>query len=215
MKRLINKNTKNNYMKTVDARGLKCPMPLIETKKALMDAASGESLRILIDNETSVKNVTHYLEDNGIAIEKSKEGDTWQLSVNRGEENIASTAPEEYCEVPGDNGLNYVVLLAKNRIGEGSDELGEKLVGSLLESLKAQDVLPSKIIFMNSGIHLVTKGSPALPALVELELNGVEMISCGTCLNFFNKADDLAIGRISNMFEIVEVMREAGKVISF
>ena len=75
-------------MKTVDARGLKCPMPLIETKKALMDSGSGESLRILIDNETSVKNVTHYLEDNGILVNANKEGDIWQLSVHRGEENI-------------------------------------------------------------------------------------------------------------------------------
>ena len=202
-------------MKTVDARGLKCPMPLIETKKALMETASGEPLRILIDNETSVKNVTHYLEDNGIAVASNKEGDTWQLSVNRGEENIESTTPEEYCEIPAEKSTSYVVLFAKNRIGEGSDELGEKLVGSLLESLKAQDILPGKIIFMNSGIHLVTKGSPALPALVELELNGVEMISCGTCLNYFNKADDLAIGRVSNMFGIVEVMRQTRRVISF
>ncbi len=202
-------------MKVVDARGLKCPMPLIETKKALMDTADGESIRILIDNETSVKNVTHYLEDNGIAVTTAREGDSWQLTVDRGNERLENTTPEDYCEVPKPEGTNYVVLFAKNRIGEGSDELGEKLVGSLLESLKAQDVRPGKIIFMNSGIHMVTRGSAHLPALVELELNGVEMISCGTCLNYFNKADELAIGRVSNMFEIVEVMRNSGKVISF
>ena len=94
-----------------------------------------------------------------------------------------------------------------------SNELREKLIGSMLESLKAQDVLPGKIIFMNSGIHLVVKGSAALPLLVELELNGVEMIACGTCLNHYGKTEELAVGRVSNMYEIIEVMRNSNNVI--
>lgn len=201
-------------MKTLDARGLKCPMPLIETKKALIESEEGTTLKIVIDNETSVKNVTHYLEDNGIPVNTVRKDDTWEIVVNNEGLNIADSQPEEYCEIPTINNKSYVVLFAKNKIGEGSDELGKKLVGSLLESLKAQDILPDKIIFMNSGIDLVVKGSPYLPLLVELEVNGVEMVSCGTCLSYFNKMDELEIGRVSNMFEIVEKMRNAGQIIN-
>lgn len=201
-------------MKTIDTTGLRCPMPLIETKKALSGLSAGEELKIVIDNETSVKNVTHYLEDNGIDVAVSKKDKNWELHVNKGEQDLSQTIPEEYCDVPGSGEKSYIVMFAKNRIGEGSEELGEKLVGSMLESLKAQDSMPEKIIFMNSGIHLVTEGSAVLPQLVELELNGVELIACGTCLNYFKKADQLAIGRVSNMFEIVELMRRTGQIIN-
>lgn len=201
-------------MKEINAKGMLCPMPLIETKKALTEAESGETIKILIDNETSVKNVQHYLEDNGILVEIGTKGNDWELIINKGDENVEDTKPEEYCEVPEPKGKNYVVLFAKDKIGEGSDELGSKLLGSFLESLKAQDKLPDQIIYLNSGINLVTKGSEFLPLIVELELNGVEMISCGTCLNFYNKMNELELGRVSNMFEIVEIMRNAGQVIT-
>jgi len=201
-------------MKTIDVKGLKCPMPLIETKKALTGSNQGETLKILIDNDTSVKNVTHYLEDNNIRVETNQVGNIWELIVNRGDKNIDETQPEAYCEVPVGIDKSYVVLFAKNRIGEGSDELGEVLVEAMLESLKAQETLPQKIIFMNSGIHLVTKGSGVIPTLVELEVNGVEMISCGTCLNYYGKMEELEIGRVSNMYEILSNMRSSGKVIT-
>lgn len=200
-------------MKTIDMKGLKCPMPLIETKKALVSSSPGESIKILIDNEISIKNVSHYLNDNGIPVEVIQNGNLWELIVNKGDSTIENSTPEEYCEPVLPKESSYIVVFSKNRIGEGSDKLGEKLVGAMLESLKAQDSLPQKLIFMNSGINLVTKDSPTLPLLVELEVNGVEMISCGTCLEFFNKGDDLGIGRISNMFEIVESMRITPKVI--
>lgn len=189
-------------------------MPLIETKKAIMESEPGETIKILIDNDTSVKNVSHYLEDNGIALSSEMNGNIWELTINKGEEEVENTKPEEYCEVPETKPSDYVVMFAKNRIGEGSNELGENLVTAMLESLKAQDQLPSKIMFMNSGVLLVTKGSPVLPLLVELEVNGVELISCGTCLNYFNKMDDLEIGRVTNMFEIVENMRKAANVLN-
>jgi selenium metabolism protein YedF len=201
-------------MKTLDVTGKKCPMPLIETKKALMESSPGDALAILIDNETSVKNVTHYLEDNNIPVTSRKNGDVWEISVNRGPEDLEKSKPEAYCEPETTTDKTYVVVMAKNRIGEGSDELGKNLVGPFLESLKAQDVLPSKIVFMNSGIHLVTDGSDVIPQLKELELSGVEMIACGTCLNHYGKSEELVLGRISNMFEIVEVLRTTGKTLS-
>ncbi|MCB2220551.1 MAG: sulfurtransferase-like selenium metabolism protein YedF [Bacteroidetes bacterium] len=202
-------------MKTIDVKGMKCPMPLIETKKALKEIGKEESLRIIIDNETSVKNVTHYLEDNNLPVEKKQDGKIFELIVNKtGDESYETCNAEAYCEVPAEKDKSFVVMLAKDYLGEGEHELGHALVGSMLNTIKAMEVLPEKIIFMNSGINLVTKGSLFLPLLKELETMGVTIITCGTCLDYYGKMDDLEIGRISNMADIMESMLTVGKVIN-
>lgn len=194
---------------------MNCPMPLIETKKALKEIKEGETLKILIDNETSVKNVTHFLKDNSFPVEQVKNGDVYELVVNKtGDDSFETVDEVAYCETPSTKDKSYVVVYAKDRIGEGSEELGNALVGAMLHSIKAMETLPVKIIFMNSGINLVTKGSLVLPQLKELETKGVEMIACGTCLDYFGKMDELEIGRVSNMHEIMESMLAVGKVIN-
>jgi selenium metabolism protein YedF len=201
-------------MKILDVKGKKCPMPLIETKKALKEINPEETLKIIIDNETSVKNVSHYLEDNGIRIEKSQRGDTWEIVVNKGEADLEQTVPEAYCSAPAEKDDSYVVVFTKNRIGEGSEELGEALIGAMLNSLLELDKQPKKLIFMNSGINIVIEGSIVLHSLRDIEAKGVEIIVCGTCLDYFGKMDELAIGRISNMYEIMESMTGVGNVIN-
>ena len=202
-------------MKILDTKGLKCPMPLIETKKALKEIATDESLKIIIDNETSVKNVTHFLEDNGMPVQQQKVGDTFELLVNKtGDESLETSDAAAYCETPSEKDNSYVVMLAKDYLGEGVHELGHALVGSLLNTIIASDNLPRKIIFMNSGINLVTKGSLFLPQLKEIESKGVTIITCGTCLDYYGKMDNLEVGRVSNMAEIMESMLDVGKVIN-
>lgn len=201
-------------MKIIDVKGKNCPMPLIETKKALKEIGKDEALRIITDSETSVKNVTHYLEDNSMDVSTVKSGDAWEITVNKGDEDIENTQPEAYCSSPVEKDNSYVVVYAKDRLGEGSHELGNALAGAMINTMNEMDTLPTKIIFMNSGINLTIKGSFVLPQLKELEQKGVEMIICGTCLDYFDKMDDLAVGRISNMYEIMESMLNAGKVIN-
>lgn len=202
-------------MKTLDVKGLKCPMPLIETKKALKEIKVDETLKIIIDSETSVKNVTHFLEDNKIPVSQNKKNGVFELTVNKPEdESFETSDAEAYCEVPAEKDKSFVVMLSKDHLGEGSHELGQALVGSMLNTIKAMEALPEKIIFMNSGINLVTKGSLFLPQLIELESMGVTVITCGTCLDYYGKLDDLQVGRVSNMAEILESMLEVGKVIN-
>lgn len=201
-------------MKTIDAKGLKCPMPLIKTKKALMEIENNEALKIIIDNETSAKNVEHFLTDNGMEISKIQKNGVYEIIVNKEEGDLEEVQAEAYCAPVNEKYNSYVVMFAKDRLGEGADELGNVLVGGLLTTLKERDTLPGKIIFMNSGINLVLNDSPALPLLKELADKNVEMIACGTCLDYFGKKDELAVGRVSNMYEIVESMLEAGKVIN-
>lgn len=201
-------------MKILDVKGKKCPMPLIETKKALRELAEDEALKVVLDSETSVQNVMRYLKDNGITAEQHKIGDEYELLVNKSGQVDELTEVDRYCETPVPADKSYVVVFAKDRIGEGDNELGLVLAGSMLNTIKEYDVLPQKIIFLNSGINLVLKGAPALVHLTELEKRGVEIITCGTCLNYFEKTDQLAVGRITNMYEILDSLLKAGKVVS-
>ena len=202
-------------MKTIDVKGLKCPMPLIETKKALKEINNDETLKIIIDNETSVTNVLRFLEDNGMPVAKERKGKVVELIVNKQDSDIENVVVEEYCstDLPSDN--NFVLVFAKNRIGEGSEELGKMLVGGFLNTFKEMEKLPQKVIFMNSGIDLVLKGSPTVPILEEYEKNGVELLACGTCLEFYEKVNDVAIGKVSNAYDILNGTINASKVISF
>lgn len=201
-------------MKIIDVKGKKCPMPLIETKKALKELGHDESLKVILDSETSVQNVTRYLKDNGITAEQHKKGNVFELLVSKTGHAAELTEVDPYCETTPQVDKSYVVVFAKDRIGEGDNDLGLVLAGSLLNTIKEYDVLPQKIIFLNSGINLVLKGAPALVHLTELEKRGVEIITCGTCLNYFEKADQLAVGRVTNMYEILDSILKAGKVVN-
>jgi len=201
-------------MKTIDVKGLKCPLPLIETKKALKQLPDDEVLKIIIDNEISKNNVIRFLTDNGIKPEISKRGNIFEVLVNQHNVDLENVDAEKYCIIETPESNNYIFVFGKDRLGEGSEDLGFVLAGSLLNTLKEMDNLPTKIIFINSGINLVLKGSPTLLPLKELVKSGVELIVCGTCLNYFNKIDEFAIGRISDMYEILESMTKAGKVIN-
>lgn len=189
-------------------------MPLIQTKKALQEIEKDEALKIIIDNETSVKNVEHFLTDNGMEVTRSEKNGIYEIVVNKQDGDLEEVQPEAYCAPSGSKDNSYVVMFAKDRLGEGSEELGNVLVGGFLNTIKEREVLPDKIIFMNSGINLVLKDSPALPLLNELADKNVDLVSCGTCLDYFGKMDELAVGRVSNMYEILESMLEVGKVIN-
>ena len=201
-------------MKIIDMKGLKCPMPLIETKKALKETEKDETLKIIIDNETSFKNVTHYLEDNGIVAESRENNGVYEIMVNKGDDDLEGTQSEAWCATDVNSDESYVVVFGKDRIGEGSDELGAILIGAMLNSLLEQDVLPKKIMIMNSGVNLVLKDSVDLPLMQKLEQKGSEIVTCGACLDYFGKLDQLGVGRVTNMFEIVESMRTAGRIIN-
>jgi len=200
-------------MKIVDAKGKLCPLPLIMTKKALVEIKENETLKVIIDNEISMKNVTHFLEDNGLKASIEKKGDIYELTVNKTGNIPESVKAEDYCSVEDVKSGNFVVALLKNRLGEGSNELGEFLIKGFINTLPEATIKPRTIIFMNSGIELALKDSPVLESLKKLEQMGIELLSCGACLDFFKKKDELAVGRVSNMYEIIERLSQTGKII--
>lgn len=199
-------------MKTVDARGLKCPMPLILTKRALLEAGQDEPLEILIDNDISVKNVTRFLEEHQMQVSTEKQGGLYRLGVNKSGTITEQTSTEEYCEVAPEVAGDYLVSFQKNIHGD-SDELGPRLMQLFINTLPDIDQKPSTMVFLNSSVFFTLKDSPVLEPLKKLEEAGVKILVCGTCLDFFGKQEEVAVGMVSNMYEIMNLMSKAPKVL--
>lgn len=201
-------------MKTIDVVDKPCPLPLIATKKALKESDNDEQIKIISNSETSVKNVTRYLEDNGIIVKEQIVGDSFELVFNKnGEEPIIEEA-EKYCTSTQPDDKGFAVVFGKDRVGEGSEELGKMMVGGMLTAFFETERIPEKIIFMNSGINLVIEGSNVLDILTKLEKNGSKLLVCGTCLEYYNKINYIKVGNISNMDEILEVLTSYTKVVN-
>jgi selenium metabolism protein YedF len=200
-------------MKTVDARGLKCPMPLILTKRALLEAGRDESLEILIDNETSVKNVSRFLADHHMTVDVKKQGELTRLTVGITGVITEQTTTEEYCEVAQPVAGDYMVCVQKNIQGNGADELGARLIQLFINTLIDIDHKPSTLVFLNSSIFFTLMDSPILEPLKKLEAGGMKILVCGTCLDYFQKSGELAVGIVSNMYEIMDLMSKSPKVL--
>lgn len=107
------------------------------------------------------------------------------------------------------------IMVATDVIGSGSEELGHTLMKSYIYSLTEADVKPEAIMFLNKGVYLTTKGSPVIEMLKQLEADGVEILSCGACLDFYKRSDALEVGNVTNMYSNVEIMHEADNTIVF
>lgn len=200
-------------MKTIDAKGKLCPTPLIMTKKALNEIAGDESLEVLIDNETSMKNVTRFLEDNGLKVQTEKRENVFHIFVNKTGVIPESAKVEDYCEVDLPKTSNLVIAIQRNRLGDGAEELGTLLIKAFINTLPEVTVKAKTLVFLNSGIFLSISDSPVLDSLKKLENSGTEILVCGACLDYYQKKDDLAVGKVSNMYDILERLSQASHVI--
>lgn len=200
-------------MKTVDAKGKLCPVPLIMTKKALTELQENESMDILLDNETSLSNVSHFLNEYKMQFSVEKQGKDITIHVNKTGIIPDNAKAEDFCAIPDKNISGYVIMIKSNRLGEGAEELGEILIRGFINTLPDIESKPDKIIFLNSGIFLSLKDSSVLESLKKLESYGIEILVCGTCLDYYNKKDQLGAGHISNMYDILESITKASKVI--
>ena len=201
-------------MKTVDAKGKLCPQPLIMTKKALVGMDENETLHIIVDNESSKFNVVKYLEDNGMQVEIQKNDNLFEIYVAKKGGTIEKSTPEDYCEIPTATKGDYVVCVKTGKLGDGDDELGDILMKGFFNTLPNVDQLPTSVIFVNGGIFLTLKESPILEALKSLKEKGVEILVCGTCLEYYKKLDDIEVGQVSNMLDILERVTGAGKILN-
>jgi len=204
-------------MKTVDTRGLTCPAPLIKTRQGLNEAASDEAVQILIDNPTSLSNVKRFLTDNSLAFTVKEEGNLAFVTVTRGEKSELTANEKEYCttETTGNKNRvrNTVVAITSERMGSGDDELGKKLMVSFFRTLVLLEPAPAAVVFYNSGVKLGLDDSPVLEHIRELSGKGTSIYLCSTCINHFGIRDRLPAGSFSDMYQILNLLKDADHII--
>jgi len=179
-------------MLEVNAKGLPCPQPVIKTKEVLDSLGVGEKIKVIVDNETALKNIQKFANSQGhkiISVEK--ENSNFLITIEKGGEK-----PKDFtvsCELDTEKESGVFVVVATDTMGK-DEELGKILMKAYFETMLAHNLFPSKIFFMNKGVFLTTIYEEFIPLLKELEKKGVEIFSCGTCLKYFQLEDKLKVG---------------------
>jgi selenium metabolism protein YedF len=185
----------------IDARGLPCPQPVIKTKKALEAIESGQ-VTVLVDSPESRENVRRFAQSQGCQVTVREEGGVFFMDITKGIS--CQVVPQQ----SGD-----VILITNNRLGSGDARLGEILMKAFLNTLWDYTPKPAKLLFINNGVRLTIEGSEMLETLKLLEKEGVQVFSCGTCLEYYNLKEQLRVGVVCDMYTTVDALLSAAKVI--
>ncbi len=224
--------------KEVNAIGDICPIPLVKAKEAIKELNGAGVVEVLVDNEIAVQNLTKMAQQKGYgcASQKIKEQE-YQVTLTVGETQSTSGENDGKISIGGMDNKNQnenqnqnenesesmikctpskkntLVVISSNTMGEGNPELGKTLLKGFIYALTQQDELPDQMLFYNGGAYLTCEGSPSLEDLKSLEEQGVEIRTCGTCLNFYGLTDKLQVGEVTNMYDIAERMSKADRII--
>lgn len=194
---------------TIDARGLACPAPVVKTRGALN--AGAVEIEVLVDNPTARDNVSRFASSQGCSVEVHEEGDCFRIHISAEGKTAQATAVEA---TSADRSGGIVVVLSEDIMGRGETELGRVLIKAFLNTLAESDSLPWRLVLFNRGVHLAVEGAETAQALSNLASMGVEILVCGTCLDFFGLKEKLAVGTVSNMYEILSTMLMAANSIT-
>ncbi len=202
--------------RVLDARGLACPQPVILTRKALAEGGFSE-LEVIVNSSSGRENVARFAGHAGCTIASIEEsGEETRIVIQPARANWSDpTSTESLTDatMPLVEPWIQTVLLSGRTIGRGDDELGALLMRGFLYTLTESETLPQRVLLMNSGVTLAAEGSEHLENLRRLVDLGVEILACGTCLEFYELTDQLAVGRVSNIQEIAEFLLQ-GKALS-
>lgn len=201
----------------VNALGDACPIPVVKTKNAIKELGGSGVVETLVDNEIAVQNLTKMANQKGYRVSSKKLSDRqYQVTMEIGEsvadKQTAPTKAESETCIP-DARENTVVVIASATMGEGDPELGRLLMKGYLYALTQLDTLPKTLLFYNGGAALTCEGSASLEDLKSLEAQGVQILTCGTCLNHYGLTDSLKVGEVTNMYVIAETMAGAAKIV--
>jgi selenium metabolism protein YedF len=184
----------------INALGDACPLPVIKAKKALRE---NSEVLITVDNEIATQNLKKMGEQLGFLVRTTQEAEKVYQVLITGRDDI-DTERESYIQEKIQS--SYIVVIGSKAMGVGANELGETLLKAFIYSLTEQDILPSHLLFYNEGAMLTTNSSPILEDLKRLKRAEVEILTCGACLDYFDLKEKLAIGEVTNMYHIVELM---------
>lgn len=205
----------------VDARGLACPLPVVNAKKAAEEMKTGGTLTVLVDNEIAVQNLQKFAKQKGFEAQGTKKAEkefevVMQIPEQTAEAKAAEAEEAESEEVtcaPNTCKKGMVVVLSGNTMGTGEEKLGKALMKAFVFAVTKQDVLPETILCYNMGAYLTCEGADTLEDMKTLEAEGVKILTCGTCLDFYGIKETLAAGSVTNMYEIVEIMENAKTIV--
>lgn len=194
--------------KKVDARALPCPQPVILTRKAMSES---DVVTTIVDNETAQRNVSRMAEKSGATVAAEERADGIYLHITADGTPQAGPEPEP-AGAPAGGPL--VLVIPSEFMGRGEAELGHILIRGFFHTLGEVEPLPNTIVFFNSGVKLVVEGSPVIDDLVDLSQRGVEILACGTCLDYYEIKGQITVGLVSNMYAIAETILGAGKTVN-
>lgn len=212
----------------LDAFGETCPKPVIRAMKALAGPAAAGAVRVLVDNTTAVENLKRLAASKEGTVEVAEVEGGWAVTISGvaaeaaespADDEAALAAAGIACPVPDEapgapDATPATVLIGRNVLGRGNDELGAVLMKGVLYAMAQRDEVPRKIIFFNSGAYLTSEGSASLEDIRELERRGTEILTCGTCLDYLGIREQLAVGGVTNLYFITEAMLEPGRVVT-
>lgn len=197
----------------VNAMGKQCPIPVVMTKKVIDSAVIGDEITVFVDNETAVNNLSRLANKTGCSFVSEKlEEKKYQVKLEVQTEQKGEPVEEEefVCDT---HKKVTVAVIPSNVMGNGDDELGGILIKGFLYALSQMETHPDTILFYNGGAKLTTEGSASLEDLKKMEEEGVEILTCGTCLKHYGLMDKLQVGKVTDMYTIAERMMGADKII--
>ena len=196
----------------VNAMGDACPIPVVKTLHAMKELQGAGTVQTLVDNRVAVENLTRLAGSKGCTIETERLGEKeYRVTITVGEGAELPETADGICTVPAAD--NTVVVVSADHMGEGDETLGKILLKGFLFALTQQETLPRTILFYNGGAFVTCEGSASLEDLQKLAEQGVEILTCGTCLNHYGLTEQLRVGGVTNMYVIVEKQIQATKVI--
>lgn len=197
-------------MKEIDARGLPCPAPVLQTKAALQEDHPSR-VRVVVDNAASQQNVQRFLESQGFLTALEQDGGD---CVVIGSCDLVPSAQPQPDPAPSADAKKIMVMCATDRIGNGDDALGLKLMINFLRTLKEMGDELWRLVFVNNGVKLTIEGSEVLEDLKIYEAAGLNILVCGTCLDHFKLLEKKQVGETTNMLDIVTAMQLSDTVIN-
>lgn len=197
----------------IDARGKACPQPVVMTKNVLDTAIFEDVVEVSVDNEIAVHNLSRLANSRGCSFVSTKIADDHYLVKIGVKTDVAEGKAQEELREELPVKKSMVVVFSSDKMGEGDPELGHLLMKGFVYALTQQDILPQTMLFYNGGAKLTVEGSPCLEDLQSFASQGVEILTCGTCLNHYGLTEKLAVGTATNMYTIAEILSGAERVI--
>ncbi|QSX05197.1 sulfurtransferase-like selenium metabolism protein YedF [Sedimentibacter sp. zth1] len=196
-------------MKIINAEKLNCPQPLILTKNALEEE---NNIQIIVDNEIASQNIIKFCKKMNFKFNIEEKENKFYINITKENNNTKCDVENKTNSKIDIN--NKVYFIESDKLGSGSDELGKLLMKGFIYTITQVKPYPEHIIFLNSGVKIACENSDSIDDLNKLIQCGTKIVSCGTCLDYYQLTKKLKVGEISNMYDIVEIISSSNDVIT-